>query len=191
MALREPSLYCGDHHGEMYRLSRLEWTGIPVFVTLAITNEAPAMTVVKLQGPAWNLPPGLTVQSRLFALTSTERDTFLRALGMSAFWTLPSLSHDGDAGVGGSTTWILEGRRGSSYHVVSRYHVGSQRFEMEKTPFIDLARLLLGMAGVTEEELRGNAPGVQLMAPRPQLGDPPPPPPPPPGYSVPKKGEKH
>lgn len=87
---------------------------------------------------------------------------------MRPFWAMPSIGGDADAAVGGGTTWILEWRQGSRYHVVSRW-------QPQTGPFVETAHLVLHLAGVSEEELGPDAPNVPMRPPRPQPGDPPPP----------------
>jgi hypothetical protein len=94
----------------------------------------------------------------------------------AGFWEMQATTSDNDVATGEGTTWILEARNDDRYHVTSRWQ--------PMTPhYLEIGRLMLSLAGVTEAELAAGAAGVELRPPRPQPGDPPAPP----GMPAPKR----
>lgn len=170
--MNEPSLSCGsDRDMNVFRLGRLKWVGVPLVIRVNVGADlAATMTVVKLPGPAWNMPPGPIFEHRTMVLTRTQSDELNLMLTRSAFWGMPPTISNSDAGVGSGTTWVMERRLRNRYHVVSRFQATGL--------FLETGRQFMRLAGVTEKELELFAPGVPVLQPRPQPGDPPPPPPP-------------
>jgi hypothetical protein len=168
--MSEPSLYCdAPGRAEVYRLARIEWVGVPVVVRVEVADSTPSrLTVLKLEAPAWNLPPGRVFERRDVILDADEREQLVTTLKRSLFWAMPTIGSDVDAAVGGGTTWILEWRQDARYHVVSRW-------QPKAGPFAETAHLLLRLAGVSENDLGPEAPNVPMRPPRPQPGHPPPP----------------
>lgn len=169
-AMGEPSLSCGAGANDAYRVTRLEHTGVPVTVRIARTASGIQVSSTKLEAPTWNLPPGDIVDQRHFETSIAAWDFVAAALERADFWRLPTSQHRG-APDGPGTAWIIEARRGQSYHVVVKA-------SPPKGAFRDLGVLILSVGGVTERELAGDAPGVKARPDAPQPGFPPPPPPP-------------
>jgi hypothetical protein len=57
-AMSEGSLSCGPSEAEEYRLTRLEYTGVPVATTVKAGPGSPIVRAVKLEAPTWLMPPG-------------------------------------------------------------------------------------------------------------------------------------
>ena len=170
-AIDEPSLFCGNGiRSEAYRLARLEWAGVPLVVRFEPANTTGTMRVLKLEAPSWNFPPGLVIEQRTVALETAATRELVGAIERADLWAMPTTSRAQDTGLGEGTTWILEASRDGRYHVVSRWLPGPD------SRLVALARTIMRHAGVTEGELKGDAPGVVMRPPRPQRGDPPPPP---------------
>lgn len=166
---REPSLYCGAVEGESYRLMRLARAGTPVSVRIVRTVSGASVTVAKLQAPTWNLPPGELVESSRHETSAADWDTLVEAIEAAGFWRLDTrvttTMHDGDP-------FVVEGRRGSVYHVVER------RSPENDSAFRMLGNRMLALAKVSEESVDAGAPGVMVRPDRPQPGAPRPPTPP-------------
>jgi hypothetical protein len=59
VAAGEPSLFCGASPGqESFRLTRLDWTGVPLTIRLDVSTDKASLIAVKLEAPTWNFPPG-------------------------------------------------------------------------------------------------------------------------------------
>jgi hypothetical protein len=173
-AMKEPPLYCGPGVADGYRLAPLDWAGSPTVVRITRLKKGAALSLVKLEAPTWNVPPGEIVEARSRALSDPEWLALDAALEAADFWRIESTTGDIDAVSGEGLTWVLEGRRGRVYHVVSR----SWGPFPSRSALRDAARLMLTLAGASESELGPDAPGVKMRPRRPQPGDPPPPPPP-------------
>lgn len=171
-AMGERSLYC-DSELAAYRVARLDWNGVPIAVNLQRAPDGSAhLTMTKLEAPAWNLPPGKIFEQRRREVPVSDWDAVERAVADAGFWKMTTIETDYDAVDGEGLTWILEGSRGSEYHIVSRWGLKEGRYR-------EAGLKLLMLAGVTEAELLPFAPGVPLRPSRPQREPPPPAPPPP------------
>jgi hypothetical protein len=170
-AMGERSLYC-DSDVTAYRVARLDWNGVPLAIAVQrAPNGSAQLTMTKLEAPAWNLPPGSIFEQRRREMTASDWNAVEQAAAAAGFWTMKAIESDYDAVDGEGLTWILEGSRGSDYHIVSQWG-------LKDGPFRDAGLRLLTRAGVTEAELLPFAPGVPLRPPRPQPQPPPPAPPP-------------
>jgi hypothetical protein len=165
-AMGERSLYCGSEVAA-YRVARLDWNGVPMAITVQRAPDGSAqLTMTKLEAPAWNLPPGKIFEQRRRDVTAAGWNAVEQAAAAAGFWTMKTIETDYDAVEGEGLTWVLEGGRGSAYHVVSRWN-------LKEGPFRDAGLKMLRLAGVTEAELLPLAPGVPLRPPRPQRPPPP------------------
>jgi hypothetical protein len=145
----EPSLYCGATTEEGYRLTRLESAGVPFMVRAIRIGTTYRVRAVKLEAPGW-MPPGRIVTDVSREIRSLEWQRIEAAFSVEGFWNAATFDD-----TPGGTDWILEGRRGSVYHVVKRM--------TPRTGPIRLAGLaLMNAAGVTERQLEHDAPGVQI-----------------------------
>lgn len=169
-AMGEPSLYCGALEDDTYRLLHLTGSGAPVAVRVARRREGATVTMTTLEAPTWNLPPGQVVESRTSRVPEAGWSALAQAIEKAGFWRSPSHEvppstvHDG-------TPTVVEGRRGTTYHVTDR------RSPRRGTPYRDLAVLMLRLANVAEDDLEIGAPGVRVLPYRRHAGAPPPPPP--------------
>ena len=171
-ATDEPSLFCG--HGTLsltYRLARLEWAGVPLIIRVEVSDAGNTMSLLKLEAPSWNFPPGKVTEQRSVALDGIKGRDLVGTLERADIWAMSTTNRAQDSGVGEGTTWILETLNSGRYHIVSRWLPESD------SPLLALGRTIMRHAGVTEDELKGDAPGVVMRPSRPQQGDPPPPPP--------------
>jgi hypothetical protein len=173
-AMNEPPLYCGPAVADSYRLAPLDWAGSPTVVRITRLKKGAALSLVKLEAPTWNVPPGEIVEARTRVLSDQEWLALDTGLEAADFWRIESTTGDIDAVSGEGLTWVLEGRRGRVYHVVSR----SWGPFPSRSALRDAERLMLTLAGASESELGPDAPGVKMRPRRPQPGDPPPLPPP-------------
>ena len=142
-----------------------------------VRNKNITLSWTKLEAPTWLLPPGNLMGGGKASVDDAEWRELESALDAAGFWRMPTnepLNSQDDPG----TAWIVEGRRGRQYHIVNR---SSPR----DTPYRDAGLVFLRLAGIREEELEANAPGVTFRPFRqpphiPGLPPPPEPPPPPP-----------
>ena len=170
-AISEPSLFCGHGSGSLtYRLARLEWAGVPLIIRVELSDATGTMWLLKLEAPSWNFPPGKVTEQRSVSIDGTQRRDLIDAVDRADLWAMPTISRANDTGLGEGTTWILEALDSNRYHLVSRW------LPTSGSPLLALGRTIMRYAGVTEAELKGDAPGVVMRPPRPQRGDPPPPP---------------
>jgi hypothetical protein len=124
-AMGEPSLLCGNVAGETYRFVWLRSKRPPIAVRLEVSGdrmEVVGLGLESVQGTAPNERPVTRVSREL---RRSEWKAISRKLDAANFWGLaPS---DMNFGFDGAD-WLLEGRRGAQYHVVSRWSPDSGAF---------------------------------------------------------------
>ena len=92
---------------------------VPVVVRLTIGTDGTGQVVAKM-GQSARFPDILTV-NRAAAVSSADVNQFLKLLTDSGFWQKPvQASFDIEHVVLGETSWVLEGDKEGSYHVVWR-----------------------------------------------------------------------
>lgn len=134
-AMREPSLSCGETQGEVYRLLRLAPTGAPIAVRATRSSASAELSVIELETPTWKGPGRITKDTKA-RLTDGQWRNIMTSVEASQFWNLETYERrDLDDG----SAWILEGRRGSAYHVV-------ERTSPQGGPFKDVCLALLRLA---------------------------------------------
>jgi len=136
-AMSEPSLSCGDGHGDSYRFLWLRTFHAPIAVRVDRTPEKATLSAVQLSG-AGGYDPGSVVDRTTRELSAQDVDTLRGAIGKADFWQLPS--REPSMGADGAQ-WIIEGRSGAQYHVVDRWSPKAGPFQDLAMRFLSLARL--------------------------------------------------
>lgn len=172
-AMGEPPLYCGPARDVTVRLGVLPWTGAPAVVRVSHYGNQTEVTVVKLEAPTWNFPPGAVLERRTTPVTSSDWESIQAALRSADVWNLET-TNLADL-VDGGTTWIVEIRQSGSYQVVSRANPTD-------TPLHRASQLILRVAKLALRDLDADAPGIRVRPFRAQPWMPPPPPPSPPRH---------
>jgi hypothetical protein len=167
-AMGEPSLFCGPVAGLAIRLGVLRWTGVPAVVRLSEQRDRTDVTIVKLEAPTWNFPPGEILERRTQLIGSSDWEDIETALRAADVWNLETTRDLDKTDVDG-TTWIVEVREGGSYQIVSRANPKDDALHRA-------SELILRIAKVSVEDLSPYAPGVRVRPFRPQPWMPPPPP---------------
>jgi hypothetical protein len=135
MAMGEAPLSCGDAPKEVYRLLRLERNGAPLAVRVSDSGATKSITSIELQAPMWK-GPGLIIRQAAGPLPAEQWKVVSAAVRASGFWAMSSFERwDGDDG----SPWLLEGRRGTGYHVVDRA-------SPQKGPFRELCDVLIKLS---------------------------------------------
>lgn len=116
-AMSEPSLSCSTTAVEAYRFLWLRTWGAPIAVRLERNADVAALSAVTLDG-AGGYDPGVVTERVQRKLSAEEWKTIAAGLNKTEFWKMEG-HVDGD-GLDGAQ-WILEGRRGTQYHVVDRW----------------------------------------------------------------------
>lgn len=116
-AMSEPSLSCKEPAGEVYRFLWLRTWGRPTTVRIEVLKGGATISAIELDG-AGGYEPGKV--SRRFERKLTEGEWTQVAEGLRGidFWTAPTRVRNN--GLDGAQ-WIMEGRKGSQYHVVDRW----------------------------------------------------------------------
>lgn len=79
----------------------------------------------------------------------SEWQVVQNAVRSSGFWHMPSFTAEKCHGDCDSLPWILEGRRGNAYHIVTRAHLPADRSpQSEYVRFLTVARVMLTTAGL-------------------------------------------
>lgn len=117
-AMGEPPMFCGPVDSEIVRLGVLTWTGAPAIVRVSHADGRTDVTIVKLEAPTWNLPPGEVLEQRSHLVDSGAWKSVETALRAADVWNLDTARDVDKTNVDGAT-WILEIRQGGSYQIVS------------------------------------------------------------------------
>lgn len=168
-AMGEPSLLCGPVAGVTIRVGILPWTGAPAIARLNHSADRTDATVVKLEAPTWNFPPGDVLERRTQIARRSDWVNVQTALGQADVWNLETTSDMDKTDVDG-TTWIFEIRDGSSYQIVSRANPTDDALHR-------VSELVLRIANLSPADLSAEAPGVRVRPFRRQPWMPPAPPP--------------
>jgi len=116
-AMSEPTLSCKQSATESYRFLWLRTWGAPIAVRVEVLGGAAAITAVELDG-AGGYRPGKVARRVERKLTKVEWAQVSDGLVKIEFWKTPT--REGRGGLDGAQ-WVLEGRKGSQYHVVDRW----------------------------------------------------------------------
>jgi hypothetical protein len=142
-AMVEPTLSCKDPGGEVYRFLWLRTFDFPMAVRIAKVKGVATLSAVELDG-AGGYEPGKVSRRAHRTLTAEEWEQVARKIEAIDFWNMPG--QDGRYGLDGAR-WVLEGRRGYSYHLVNRW-------SPDEGAYTDLCRSLLNLAGLPIRERR-------------------------------------
>jgi hypothetical protein len=134
-AMAEPSLSCEDA-GEAYRFLWLRTWGRPIAVRVQARDGAATVSAIELTG-AGGYKPGEVRRRLNRVLTQAEWAQILDGLQRIELWTMPAA--DSQRRMDGAE-WILEGRKGPSYHAVARWSPTEGAYR-------DLCLLLLKVSG--------------------------------------------
>jgi len=145
--MNEPLLACGPSNDE--ETYRFTWVH-------AFTSRAPLMVRLSRSSNDRRLVAGryewrenlqsFEMASHIHrALTEAEWNGAVESIRQSRFWSLPG-AKAGNNGADGAT-WMLEGRRGRTYHLITKW-------SPEDNPFRRAALTLLRLAGFDDPEPR-------------------------------------
>jgi len=115
--MSEPSLSCKSSAAETYRFLWLRTWGAPIAVRVERNGDVATLSAVTLDG-AGGYEPGVVAKRVQRNITAEEWKVFVDRLNKIEFWKMPG--HVREGGFDGAQ-WILEGRRGTQYHVVDRW----------------------------------------------------------------------
>jgi hypothetical protein len=135
-ALAEPSLSCGKRRSRDYRFLWSRSSHQPIVIRIGIPADLDQAASVLLDSTGYD--PALLTERRLFALSFPDQRRLMSALTRSNFWGMPSPS---DGPIPDGSEWVIEGRSGAAYHVVSRC-------SPRPGPFRDLGLLFMELAGL-------------------------------------------
>lgn len=141
--------WCGSPVAtESYRLTALDL--VPVVVSIEVVGQGHRLSVVVSRERAWKGPVVATAARReQRAVTDSEWQVVQNAVRSSGFWHMPSFTAEKCHGDCDSLPWILEGRRGNAYHIVTRAHLPADRSpQSEYVRFLTVARVMLTTAGL-------------------------------------------
>ena len=125
-AMSEPSLSCGSNSElETYRFLWLRTFHHPVAVRIARSETGVQLTAVELSG-AGGYEPGSTLKQIHKSLSSDQWQKLTDGIETSEYWSQPSVEKD-NFGLDGAQ-WIIEARRGQTYHIVDRWSGGGIHF---------------------------------------------------------------
>lgn len=116
-AMSEPSLSCRAPANDVYRFLWLRTWGRPIAVRVEGLTSGAAIFAVELDG-ACGYGLGKVSRHKQRKLTDGEWTRIVNDLQALQFWTLPTRVPDD--GLDGAQ-WVMEGRKGSQYHVVERW----------------------------------------------------------------------
>lgn len=75
----------------------------------------------KQESGAGGYEAGHLARDTAFALSAADAEMFKHLLAAAAFWTLPSIPPPSNDVGGDGAQWVVEGQRGTRYHVVDRW----------------------------------------------------------------------
>ena len=135
-AMRQSSLSCGaPDTSETYRFLWLRSFHRSISVRVALRPDGARIEFTELTG-AGGYEPGRIRRHTERRLSRDEVDRFAKALNGADFWQLPTSIRD--RGLDGAE-WIIEGRRGGTYHVVDRFSPESGAYRALGLLFLKLA----------------------------------------------------
>ena len=141
--MHEPSLSCSDNVSEAYRALWIHSfsTLQPAMVRLFRAGRSWSVVGARVKWPADDLKSPMTETDHREAVLSGEQgDEVVAILTGAGFWAIPTSVSSRDIHDGG--LWLVEGRRGGAYHVVTRFGGKDQGF------VTDVFRRLLNLAGI-------------------------------------------
>jgi hypothetical protein len=135
-AVAEPSLSCGKRPSRDYRFLWIGSFAEPVVIRATVPADRDQAASVLLDGVGYDA--ARLTQRRLSALTLVDQRRLMAAFSRCEFWNMPAPS---DGPIPDGSTWVIEGRSGAVYHVVSRV-------SPRPGPFRDLGLLFMELAGL-------------------------------------------
>ncbi|HEY7373366.1 MAG TPA: hypothetical protein VIF57_14490 [Polyangia bacterium] len=121
---------------EAYRFLWLRSFHDPVAVRVEVSHGEALLTAVELDGPI-DHGRGTLARSDRRKLAASEWAALVRAVEAAGFWGLPL--EGGNIGLDGAS-WILEGKRGGSQHVVVRWSPEGNAFRAACDAFLAASR---------------------------------------------------
>jgi hypothetical protein len=118
LAMNEPSLSCAPVPGATYRFLWVRTLGRPLAVRFDAAPGEVVLEILELGGAGGYVFPRDVVRKSTRRLTPGSSMELRAALEAADVWTMPSWSARG--GQNGAR-WIVEARRGATYHVVDRW----------------------------------------------------------------------
>jgi hypothetical protein len=147
-AMHEPSLSCGKAPDEAYRfIVERSFDPEPVAIRVTRSGRSYNLEATALSGGTRGIPFSFTDRSTKI-ISEMEWQSVVASVQHGGFWTTPELPiwpHN-DLILDGST-WLLEGRQGSGYHLVARTPSKAEKF------FTDAGLLLLRLSGFPVSDL--------------------------------------
>lgn len=118
-AMNEPSLSSTKIRAETYRVLWLRTFDAPMAFRLIVAPDGTAALITKKMGGRGGYEPGKLILDKQIKLSNQETRVLIEGLERANFWRLASADPN-DAGYDGSQ-WVVEGVKGGTYHVVSRW----------------------------------------------------------------------
>jgi hypothetical protein len=134
--MRQSSLSCGADASETYRFLWLRSFHRSISVRVVLIRDGARIEFTELTGNG-GYEPGHIRRHTERHLSRNEVDRFAKALEAADFWQLPTRIRD--FGLDGAE-WVVEGRRGSTYHVVERFSPEGGAYRALGLLFLKLAR---------------------------------------------------
>jgi hypothetical protein len=139
-AANEPSLSCGPSGSEeTYRFTWLRTFHAPVVVRVAWSGDQGELVATVLDG-AGGYEPGKIEKTVKRALTAAEWKALAAAIARTGLWKMALVDRSGGVGVDGAE-WVVEGRHGDEYHLVTRW-------SPDRGAYRDLGLLFVRLSGL-------------------------------------------
>ncbi|MBL8143870.1 MAG: hypothetical protein JNM38_22335 [Acidobacteria bacterium] len=124
-------------------------------VTFKRTEDLSLVTTAMSNEPAWKGASAIAAAGRSRRLLSSSEWVMVQnVINDASFWSLQPYQAEACSGGCDAWPWILEGRRGSTYHVATRLYLPSSLLAgSENERFLTASRALLRIAGV--DSIRG------------------------------------
>jgi len=136
----EPSISCGPiTEGETYRFVWLRTFHRSIAVRISRSGGGARLLMIELTGSG-GYDPGAVARRVESTLSDGDWQALMAGLGQIRFWEMPTQLTSLELGLDGAQ-WIIEGRRGSEYHVVDRW-------SPREGPYREAALSFLKLAGV-------------------------------------------
>jgi len=139
--MSEPSLSCGaDPSGQTYRFLWVRTFHHPIAIRVTLSGSTGSLVAIELNGQG-GYEPGNVLRRKEQRLTETEAMLVTTVVRDGRFWQTDTTHRPlGEGGLDGAE-WIMEGRRGSSYHVTHKWSPRYGRYREMCLTFLRLSRL--------------------------------------------------
>jgi hypothetical protein len=128
--MNEPSLWEASQkqNREIYRFIWLRSFHQPVAVRVTIGADGSGDLVVKVLSGKGGYDPGSLVLNQQSHVSQFEAQSFIEKLSNANFWSLSTIRIENAGGRAGAS-WIMEGTKNGTYHIVDRWspHTDSYR----------------------------------------------------------------